>query len=123
MPRSRAITRSPDSPSPSELLEEANDRLNPAIEIWDVEFFVGSVEVVVGKAEAHHHAGQLEDVLEVGDDRDRSSGANEDRIFLKDLVQGFGGGLDKTIVGVHHARRAFAMHLDADVDAFGRELL
>jgi len=34
-------------------VEEANDGLDPAIEIRNVEFLVGRVQVVVGQAEAH----------------------------------------------------------------------
>ena len=88
-----------------------------------MELFVGSVQVVVGQAEAHHHAGNFQHVLEIGDDGNRAAGADEDRIFLKDLVQRLGRGLDERIVGAHHARRAFAEDLDVGLDALGRELL
>ena len=71
----------------SQLLKEPDDALNPAIEVRDVKLLVGSVQVVVGQAKAHHHAGNFEHVLKIGDDRNRSAGADEDRIFLKDLMQ------------------------------------
>ena len=34
-------------------LEEADDGLDPAVEVRDVELLVGGVQVVVGEAEAH----------------------------------------------------------------------
>ena len=51
-------TRSPDRSHflASQLLKEPDDALNPTIEVGDVEFFVGRVQVVVRQAKAHHHA-------------------------------------------------------------------
>jgi len=53
----------------SQILEEQTDGLDAAMEIGDVELLVGSVQVVVRKAESHHHAGNVKHVLKVGDDR------------------------------------------------------
>ena len=88
----------------SQLLEEAADGFDPVVEVRDVELLVGGVQVVVGKAEAHHHAGNLQHVLEVGDDGNRAAAADEDRFFLERVVQGFGGGFDVGIVGADHGR-------------------
>ena len=52
----------------SQLLEEATDSFDPAMEVWDVELFVGCVEVVVREAEAHHDAGNFQHVLKIGHD-------------------------------------------------------
>ncbi len=46
-------------PLRAQLLKEQANRLDPAIKVWDVEFLIGSVQVVVGQTEAHHHAGDL----------------------------------------------------------------
>ena len=68
-----AMTAIPAIFSLSELFEEPDNAFNPAIKIGDVELFVGGVKVVVGKAKAHHHAGDFEHALEVGDHGNRSS--------------------------------------------------
>jgi hypothetical protein len=55
---------------PAQLLEEAADGFDPVVEVGDVELLVGGVQVVVRQAETHHHAGNLQHVLEAGDDGD-----------------------------------------------------
>src|SRR5271165_137884 len=107
----------------SQLLEEAADGFDAVVEVGDVELLVGGVEVVVGEAEAHHHAGNFQHVLKVGDDGNRAAAANEDRIFLEGVVQGFGGGFDVGIVGADHGGRTLAPDFDGGFDALGRELL
>src|ERR1700687_658346 len=71
----------------SELLEEAADGFDPAVEVRDMELLVGGMQVVVGEAEAHHHTGYLQNVLESGDDGDRAGGATAHRVFLECIVQ------------------------------------
>src|SRR5580658_9808908 len=93
------------------------------MKVGDVEFFVGSVEVIVGQAEAHHYAGNFQDVLEVSDNRDGAAAADEDCFFLECIVQGFGGGFDVAVVGTNYAGRALAPDFDLRLDAFGRQLL
>ena len=78
----------------AQLFKEQTDGFDSAVKVRDVELFVGGVEVVVGQAEAHHDAGNFQHILEVGDDGNRSAGADEDGVFLEHVVQGFGGGLD-----------------------------
>jgi len=51
-----------------ELFKKQTDRFNPPVEVRDVELLVRGVQVIVGQAEAHHHAGNLQHVLEIGDD-------------------------------------------------------
>ena len=75
------------------------------------------MQIVVRQTKAHHDAGNLQHVLEVGDDWNRPAGADEDRIFLEDLVQRLGRGLDVRVIGAHHARRTFAEDLDIGLDA------
>ena len=107
----------------TQLFEEQADGLDAAIKIWDVKFLVGCVQIVVGKAEAHHHRRDLQHVLKIGDDWNRSAGANEYRFFLEHVVQSFGGGLDVSIVRADYACRTFAPDFDAGLDPFRRELL
>src|SRR5258708_22044251 len=97
---------------PDQFLEEPDDRLDPAIEIRDVELLIRSVQVVVGQAKAHHHAGNLQYVLEIGDDGNRAAGANEYRVFFEDFMHGLRGGLDEAVVRRYDAGRAFAVDLD-----------
>ena len=78
-----------------QLLKEPDDALNPTIEIGDVEFFVGRVQVVVRQAHAHHHAGNFQHVLELGDDGNGAAGADENGIFPKDLCSAWGAALRK----------------------------
>src|SRR5579864_175750 len=107
----------------AEFLEEAADGFDPAIEVRNVELLVGGVQVVVGQTEAHHHAWNLQHVLEVGDDGNGSSAANEDCLFFERVVQRFGGSLDVRIVGTNDGSWTFAVHLDRGLDAFRSELL
>ena len=46
-----------------QLLEEQADGLNPAIEVRNMELLIRRVQVAVGQAEAHHHAGDLQPIL------------------------------------------------------------
>src|SRR5579871_1474263 len=73
-----------------QFFEEAADGFDPAVEVRDVELLVGSVEIIVGEAEAHHHAGNLQHVLEVRNDWDRATAADKDRVFLERIVQRLG---------------------------------
>src|SRR5208337_3133270 len=107
----------------SQLLEEAADGFDAVVEVGDVELLVGGVEVVVGKAEAHHHAGNFQDVLKVGDDGNGAAAADEDRIFLEGVVQGFRGGLDVGVISADDSGGTLAVNFDCGFDAFGRQLL
>src|SRR5258708_31428925 len=53
----------------SQILEEQTDGLDAAMEVGDVELLVWSVQVVIRKADSHHHAGNFKHVLKVSDDR------------------------------------------------------
>ena len=55
-------------------LQEEDDGFDPAVEVGDVELLVGGVQVIVGEAEAHHHAGDLQVLLEVGRSEERRVG-------------------------------------------------
>ena len=88
-----------------------------------MELLVGSVQVVVGKAEAHHDGGNLQSFVEVVDDGDRSPAADEHRFFLECIVQRFGCGLDVWIVGTDHGGRTFAPDFNFGLDTFRRKLL
>src|SRR5947199_6939468 len=124
MPLGRlSASRAPTGTRPlfCQLLKEADDALNSRIEIRDVEFFVGRVQVVVGQAEAHHDAGDLERLFEVGDDGDGAAAADVDRVFAEDVAHGGGGGLHIFIVGRDDDGVGGAPELDVDINPFGRD--
>src|ERR1051326_2053025 len=68
---------------PAQFLEEQADGLDPAVEVRNVELLVGSVQVVIRQAEAHHHRWNLQHVLKIGHDWNRTARADEHGIFLK----------------------------------------
>src|SRR5499427_7517655 len=106
-----------------QLLEESADSFDPTVEIRNVELLVGSVQIVVWEAEAHHDRWNFEDILEVGDDWNRAAAADEHGIFLEGIVQSFGCGFDVFVVGGDHAGRAFAPDLYFRFDSLGRVFL
>src|ERR1039458_10213041 len=65
-----------------EVGEEADDGLDAAIEVVEVEFLVGGVEVVVGQAEAHEDGGRAERADEVADDGDGAAAAEIGRAHV-----------------------------------------
>ena len=87
----------------TELLKEQTDRFNPTIKIWDVKLFVGRVQVIVRQAEAHHNGRSFQHILEIRNDGDGAAGANEDGVFLEDVVHSLCGGLDISVVGADNA--------------------
>src|SRR5277367_1332682 len=107
----------------SQLFEEQTDSLNPMMEVRNVKLLVGSVQVVIRQAKAHHHAGNFQALIEIVDDRDRAAAANEYSFFLKRFAKRLGSGLDIRIVRAHYASRTFAVHFDLGLDALRRELL
>ena len=67
--------------------QKANHRLNALVEVRNMELLIGSVDVVVGQSEAHHHRRYFQIVAELFDDGDRAAGADIHRFFVKHLVQ------------------------------------
>src|SRR5579884_4124240 len=78
--------------------------LDPTIEVGEVEFFVRRVEIVIGQAKAHHHAGNLQVPLKDSDNWNGSSGAHVNRLLLEHLLQSFSGGSDPTAFGADDRR-------------------
>src|SRR6202140_5937209 len=111
------------SPALPQLLKEQTNRLNPAMEIWNVKLLVRSMQVVVGKPKAHHDRWNLQHVLEIGHDRNRPAGANKHGLFLERVMKSPRRGLHEPVVGANHACRALAPSLDLDVDSLGRMFL
>src|ERR1700676_5595339 len=99
--------------------EEANHRLNALIEIRDMKFLIGGVNVVIGKAEAHQHRWDFQIAAELSDDGDGATGSDIDGLLVKYLVQRLIGGLDVVIVGTDHNRLALGVNLDADLNSLG----
>src|ERR1700680_3529108 len=50
----------------AQFLEEQTDRFDSAMEVGDVKLLVRSVQIVIGQAETHHHAWNLQHVLKIG---------------------------------------------------------
>src|ERR1700722_11798063 len=86
----------------SDVREKADDRLDAAVEVGEVELLVGGVKIVVRQTEAHQDGGALQLADEVADDGDGAAAADEDRLLAEDLVHGLGGGADKGVVGADH---------------------
>src|ERR1039457_5012498 len=82
-----------------EVGEEADDGLDAAVEVGEVEFLVGGVEVVVGQAEAHEDGGRAERADEVADDGDGAAAADEDGVFAFFIDPAGAGGYDVGILG------------------------
>src|SRR5271165_1150619 len=100
-----------------QLFKEENEGLDAAIEVGEVELFVGSVEVVVRKAKAHHDGRNLQVPLEVTNNGDRSTGADEDSVLVPDLFEGARGGLDVRVVGANDDGLAGMDEADVEFDA------
>ena len=94
----------------------------PSSKFLKIELLVGGVDVVVGKAEAHHDAGQAEVAVEVADDGNGAAGADEDGVFAPDFVKSARGGLDVLVVDGNQAGVAGVDEADVDVDAGGGNL-
>src|ERR1700704_2665727 len=103
-------------PALSQLLKEQTDCFNPAMEIRNVELLVRSMQVVVRKPKAHHDRGNLQHVLKIGHDRNRTAGANEHGLFFESVMQSLSCRLDEPVVSADDARGALAVGLDFDVD-------
>ena len=86
-----------------------------------VELLVGRMQVVVGKAEAHHHGRNFQHVLEVRHDWNGAARADEYCFLLEGVVQRLGGGFDEAIFGSDDRSGTFAPNFDLDVDALRRE--
>src|ERR1022692_3483730 len=106
----------------SQNLEKADDGLDAAIEIRDVEFLVRGMQIVVGKTHPHPDARNVEVVLKLSDNGDGTTGADVNRVLAKDLVHGGNRGACKVVVGRDDAGRPLAVYLNAGRDAFGRDL-
>ena len=93
-------------------------RFDPAVEIRQVEFLVGCVEVVVGKPEPHHDAGDAEVSVEHAHYRNRPAGADVHGVFPERLLQRRGCRVNVRIVGVGQRRCAGTDQLQLRRDAF-----
>src|SRR5258707_577420 len=77
-----------------------SDSFDAAEIVFEVEMLVGSVSVFVGKAKADEHAGNLEGVIHLGDERNGAAFTNEDRFFLEAFFQsGLGALKDRSVIG------------------------
>ena len=96
-----------------EELEKGFHGVDAAVEIGQVELFVGGVEVVVWQAETHEHAGDAEFALEEADDGDGAAGAHINGGFLEGLGEGVGGGVEDGVIGIDDACWAGAEEFEA----------
>src|SRR5438045_8239834 len=83
----------------TQLLKERTNRLNPPMKIWNMKLLIGRMQIVVGQSETHHHRWNLEHILKIGHDRNRSTRTDEHGFFLERIAQSFCSSLDETIVG------------------------
>jgi len=83
-------------------LQIPSHRLDAAIKIGNVEFLVGSVQVIVWEAEAHHDAGYFQKALERSHDGDGAAGAHVDGLLLEDLFHGLSAGSHPSAIGADH---------------------
>ena len=70
----------------SHFLKEPANGFNPVMEVWNVKLFVGSVQIVIGQAEAHHDAGDLQTILKVSDNGNRTTAADEYGFLLEGIA-------------------------------------
>src|ERR1700678_2506968 len=110
-------TRSQGRGSTASFLEEADKGFDTESEVFQIEFLIGGVEIVIRQAEAHHDAGKAEMASEIAHDGDGAAGADEDRILAPNFVQSAGGGLDIGVVHGNQARLAGVNQAHLDVDA------
>src|SRR5271169_3106402 len=71
----------------ADLLQESNQRHDAQLEVLQMVLLVGSVDVVVRQAKAHHHAGSAQVAVKVAHDGDGAAGTDENRILAPHLVQ------------------------------------
>ena len=105
------------------LFQKTHDRFDAQLEVFQVELFVGGVDVVVGEAEAHHHAGNAQIAVKIADDGDGAAGADEDRLLAPDLAQGGGGSLNVGVIDPDQTGVAGVNQADLNIDAGGGDLL
>src|SRR5439155_18191912 len=97
--------------------------LDAAVEIRQVELLVGSVEVVVRQAKAHHDYGNVQVIVEQSGDGNGAAGAHVDGLLLEDLLHRLSGGFDVTVLGRDHGGGRRADEACLGRDAARRELL
>src|SRR5205823_5333419 len=66
--------------SSSQQFQVTRDRLDAPMEVRQMEFLIGRMQVVVRQAEPHHDAGNAEIPVEHADDRDRPARPNVHRL-------------------------------------------
>jgi len=66
---------------------EKRDGFDTAEIVFEGDVFVRSVGILVGQAEAHEDAGDLENVVHLGDERNGAAFANEGSFLVKPLFQ------------------------------------
>src|SRR5438105_13129241 len=105
-----------------QLLKKQTDRFNSPIEVRYMKLLIWRVQIVIGQTKAHHHAGNLQHILKIRNDRNRATGPNKYCVLMKNFVHGLGCGLDVFVVRAHYAGRSLAPDLDLGLDSLGRWL-
>src|SRR5579872_6315515 len=104
------------------LLQESDQGTDSQLEVLQTELFVGCMDVVVGKAEAHHHAGKAQVAIEVADDGNGAAGTDKDGVFAPDFMQCVSGGLDVLVVNRNETRVTGVNEAHLHVNAGRRDL-
>ena len=93
------------------------------MEVAEIELLVRGVRIFVRQADAEEHGRQPEDLLERGDDRDRTAFAVEDRGLAEALLDRAPGRLHERVVEVGHPRLAAVHARHLHLDRLRRNLL
>ena len=76
-----------------QVLVEMGDGFYAAEIVFQIEMLVGRVSVFIGQAKANENTGDLERVVHLSDEGDRTAFANEDRFFLETFLESSLGAL------------------------------
>src|SRR5438477_3175780 len=114
------ISRAVELVLSAQLLKKQTNRFNPPIEVGNMKLLIGRVKIVIGQAKAHHHARNLQHILKIRNDGNRTTRSNKHGVLVKHFVHGLGSGLDVLVVRAHHAGRSLAPDLDLGFDPLGR---
>ena len=106
----------------AQLLKKQANGFNPPVEIGNMKLLIGRVQIVIRQTEAHHHAGNLQHILKIRNDRNGTARSNKNRVLMKDFMHGLSCGLDVFVVRAYHAGWSLTPDLNLGLDPLGRQL-
>src|SRR5271156_3863071 len=105
----------------SEILIKKSDRFDAAKIIFQGNVFVGGVSVFIRHAEAEEHARNLEGIVHLGDEGNRSAFADEDGFFAEAGFERMNGLLENRMRVRRYPGFAAAQHFELAGDRLGQE--